>query len=165
MGDVRGCQRGFSVLEMILVLIIFAILGAIGIPAYKSIYTAFNKRNAEIQVLQDLRLAQATAVEQGCMGIWSILDEGESYSFGCDYVPYSGSLPPVADTELFYRYLPNWIRLAIDEEIIFNSRGQVVDELGFLTTRSLTLSASEGAGYQEFNSGTLTATGFFAYAH
>lgn len=156
---------GFTALELLITMLIFSILCFSAIPQLSKLYQVYDKRNAEMQILQDLRTAQATTVEQGCRGIFVVAADNNSYSFGCDYVPFSSSSPPPFDTQLYTRKMPSNTKISTDAEIIFNSRGQVVDEQNFLTTRSVVLSSLESSGYTTFNTGTLTATGFFSYAH
>ncbi len=156
---------GFSIMELMVSISILALLSVGMVPTVIQWSAAYNKRNAEMLVLQDLRRAQATTVEQGCQGIFTVDGDSRGYSFGCDYVPYSGDSPPVYDNALFRRDLPANTLLSAAGLIMFNSRGQVVDEDGFLSTQSITLSSTETGAIVAFNTGTLDPTGFFKFAH
>lgn len=133
------------------------------VPRVSQLLESFSKRDAEMMVLQDMRLAQATTVEQGCQGIIKVNADRKSYSFGCDYVPFSTLTPPVYDTSIFVRLLPAKVRVSVDSDIIFNSRGQAVDSTGAMVTRTLTLRVVDSGVESTFNTGTLRATGFFTY--
>ncbi len=58
-------HRGFSLLELILVLGIMAILAAIAIPRYGSATARYRADLASRRVIQDLQLAQVTAKAKG----------------------------------------------------------------------------------------------------
>ncbi|MCB0320138.1 MAG: GspH/FimT family pseudopilin, partial [Bdellovibrionales bacterium] len=157
-------SHGFTVIELLVAVTLVALVGGMAIPYASELYEIFDKRNAEMSLLQDLRLAQAQAVEQGCQGIFAVDADSKGYSYGCDYVPFSDASPPVPDEQMFLRDLPNKVKLSASDIVIFNSRGQVVDEQGFLTTRTLTLAVTSNDGDITFNTGTLTGTGFFSYS-
>ena len=155
----RHRSGGFTILELLVAISITVVIGAFALPEVGAWYEILDKQNAQIQVLQDLRLAQATTVEQGCQGVLTLDAAGESYTFGCDYVPFDSSPPIAADSNLFTSTLPPKVTISVDDQILFNSRGQIVDDQGFLSSRSVTLSYNESP----FLSGTLSATGHFDF--
>lgn len=151
-------------MELLVAMAIFFIVGFASTPYVSELMESFTKRNAEMQLLGDMRLAQATAVEQGCQGIININADHSGYTFGCDYVPFSAASPPVIDTLLFTRYLPSKIEIESDALIIFNTRGQSVEESGSVATRQITLTIQRNGSNSTFNTGTLRPTGFFSFA-
>ena len=156
-------SRGFSLMDLIIAMFMFAIVSLIAAPRLSALYDSINKRNAEVLILQDVRLAQAKSVEQGCRGIFAIATNGKSYTFGCDYVPYSTTT--VADQIIYTRNLPSKITMTADAQVLFNTRGQVVDVNEALQTRTLSLKSSRTGTAVTFNTGTLRPTGFFTYSN
>ena len=73
---------GFSIMELMVSISILALLSVGMVPTVIQWSAAYNKRNAEMLVLQDLRRAQATTVEQGCQGIFTVDGDSRGYSFG-----------------------------------------------------------------------------------
>ena len=159
----RGEERGFTVMELMISVVILAILARSAVSMTTSTLDSADKSTSEVQVVQHLRRAQATAVTEGCRGIFSISNDARSYSFGCDYLPYSTATPPVADTAFFQYYLPQGITISTSGLIILNSRGQSEDESYVLTTRTVSLTSTQGLNTAVFATGTLRATGFFSY--
>lgn len=155
----RMGQRGFTLFELIVAISLFSVLAAVAIPHMHDLSDAINRRNAELQVLHDIRYAQAATVEQGCRGVLKIDANGRGYQFGCDYVPYHPSDAPNWDRVLKIQSLPTGISVSSDATIFFNSRGQVIDSYGVLTQRSLSLTADGGI----YSRGILRPTGFFEY--
>ena len=158
----RECA--FTVIELITAMGVSAIFFFVASPRLGDLLMSFDKRNAEMLFIEDIRLAQAISVEQGCQGVMTISEDGTRYSFGCDYIPYSEESPPVMDTQSFARNLPSGVQISADGLIMFNSRGQAIDENGALNTRLITLSVTRSGEASAFNTGTLRATGFFTYA-
>ena len=156
-------ESGFTAMELMVSVVILAILGKAAVSMTVSTLDSADKSTAEVQVVQHLRRAQATSVTEGCRGIFSVAANGQSYSFGCDYLPYSTATTPVADSTFFNYYLPSGITISESDLIIFNSRGQCVDTSYALTTRTVSLTSSQGLNPYVFASGTLRATGFFSY--
>lgn len=158
-------SRGFTLVELVTCLVIFSIMAFAAVPEVLAFYRSFDKRNAEMQVMQDLRLSQARTVEQGCNGIFKFDEDEKGYSFGCDYVPYSETNPPTWDSIIFSRDLPSKVKASSDDLIIYNSRGQVVNDQSFLSSRSITFEIQTGSTYEVFNTGTLSATGSFVFSN
>lgn len=159
----RVSNAGFTLAELLMTMALFATISLIAAPRVSELLESFSRSNAEMQVLQDMRLMQATTVEQGCQGIVSIAADGKSYSYGCDYVPFSAVSPPVWDSVRFTHSLPPKVTVATNGQIIFNSRGQAVEESGALATRTISLSLNKYGAPVVFNIGTLRPTGFFSY--
>lgn len=158
------CQKGFTTFEVLATLCILGVMLALAAPQFSQLMTSFDKRNAEVQLMQDIRLFQAQAVKEGCQGIIKIDSSGGSYTFGCDYVPFSVSSPPVYDSILDTRKLPRDIKVSTNGVPIFNTKGQSVDETGTLVSRTITLSQTRDGASTAFNTGTLRPTGFFSFA-
>jgi prepilin-type N-terminal cleavage/methylation domain-containing protein len=146
-------ERGFSILELCVVMAILAILAAIAVPDYSEVSGSFNRQASVSQVEFDLRRARAEALAAGTRGVVSIGGGGAQYSFGFDYLPYAE--PAAAETEEFRRRLPAKITFSSSVELIFDSRGYLVDEDGNLTSAALSLSF-DGTS---FCSGTVLSTG------
>lgn len=159
----RSC--GFTLLELLVTVALVSIISYAMALYFDSIYDSINKRNAEVQVLHDLRYAQALTVERGCRGIFTVAADYKSYTFGCDYVPYSTANPPVSDSNLFTRDMPSGVLMSVDALILFNSRGQVINSSEALQTRYVTLKIVVGSTQTTFNVGTLRPTGFFTYSN
>jgi type II secretory pathway pseudopilin PulG len=156
-------QLGFTALELVVTMAITAITFFVATPKLSEILASYYRRNGEMQVLGDMRIAQATTVKEGCHGIFSIASDGKSYSYGCDYVPYSSTYPPAIEKTFFIRRLPSKVQVSSDALVMFNSRGQCIDDSESLATRTVTLSTILSSGSSTFNTGTLRPTGFFSY--
>ncbi|HMO02077.1 MAG TPA: hypothetical protein PKD37_00805 [Oligoflexia bacterium] len=143
---------------------LFIVIG-VATPGFQQIRNSINRSNTQLLLLQDLRKAQAHTVTEGCRGIVRIASNQRSYSFGCDYIPYSAANPPLPDSVVFLRYLPSSITIASSGPIIFNSRGQTVDVNNNLTNTTITLLLDSGSGSPSlFATGILRATGFFSFS-
>lgn len=153
----KNNQRGFSLQELLVVLVIMGIMSAVGLPHVAEMRNVINKNSAEMQVLQHIRWLQARSVEQGCRGLLVLESGNREYSMGCDYIPFQPEVEPVIETELASYYLPSNITMSLSTPLIFNTRGQSVDSAGTLQEVILTLSLS-GSSY---NTGTIRPTGFF----
>lgn len=156
----RG-DAGFTVIELVVAFAILAIVAVGAVPAASELYDSFNRFTAETLVIEDLRRAQLTTVQEGCQGIFKMSADGSEYQFGCDYVPFSTSASPAIETTLFTRELPARVTMSTDATVIFNTRGQVIGSDGYLTSRTVTMYISGS----QYNSGTLRPTGFFEFDH
>ena len=150
-------ENGFTVLEMLVAFAITLIVVSTALPRVQALLAVMNRSNAEVQIMQHIRWLQAKSVEEGCHGIFQISSDNKSYSLGCDYVTYSTSATPAADTVFESYYLPNEITITSDASIIFNTRGQIIDYEGNLNTRTISM-YHRGTLFQ---TGTIRATGFF----
>lgn len=153
-------SAGFTILELIVVIMMLSILAHGAVSGTMATLKSADKNSARVQVVQDLRRAQATSVTEGCRGIFEVINSGSQYTYGCDYLPYDTDPIPSADSITFTGTLPNGITMTTDSLIIFNSRGQVVNTNYSLVTRTVTLTTVG----QDFATGTLRATGFFSYS-
>jgi Tfp pilus assembly protein FimT len=152
-------SSGFSIFELLVVLSFTAIMVAAAVPKMSEFRQVMHKNSAEFQVVQHFRWLQAKAVEQGCRGILIVSQNKRSYTMGCDYIPFDDSADPQFDTLLDTHHLPGEVRMDIDDIVVFNTRGQVINSQGNLQTRTVTLFY-----YSEpFKTGNLRATGFFDY--
>lgn len=153
-------QSGVSLVELLLAIVIFALIGLIGLPNYALLQESFDRMNARAYLIQDLKRAQAEALTLGCRGVFTLSSDGRNYSFGCDFLEYS--TPPTADSESFSRLLPGDIRVAssISDPIIFNSRGYSVTIGDIMQNVDLTLKRADNTVYA---SGTLLGTGLFTF--
>lgn len=149
--------------EFLVALSISSVVAYITIPRFTEINASMHRINARKFVLLDLRRAQAETVKNGCRGIVTIAANSNSYTFGCDYLAYDTNVPPQADVIIFSRTLPNSFFISSDDTIIFNSKGQIVDELGFIDSRQITLSESAHGPMNQYATGQILGTGLFEY--
>lgn len=152
-------QRGYSAMELVLVMLVMAIVGVVAYPKFAEVSQPLQRLNVRSTLLQDLKRVQAETITIGCRGIFTISDDGSGYTFGCDYLPYDTNDPPQSDEVTLNRTLPNGVVIVSDAQIIFNSRGEAVDADGIFTNVNVTLSDSLG----QFASGTLLGTGLFEF--
>ena len=152
-------SRGFTVFELMVTICILGLLARYAVEMTFQTLSSGNKNTARILLVQELRRAQAMAVTEGCRGIWSLGNSGNTYSFGCDYIPYDTNTTPAADVAKFAGSFPAGMTMSVSSQLIYNTRGQLVDASNALVTRTVTLSA----GGSSFASGTIRATGFFSY--
>lgn len=98
-------------------------------------------------------------VSDGGRGIVVIAADGQSYSFGYDYLPYDTSAPIEPDAVLWTEALPASYKLSADSQIIFNSQGRVIDKDGVLNSVGLSFVKNTGGTDTTYATATLTATG------
>lgn len=156
-------QSGFTGLELILVLAIIAIVAAIAIPQQKEMFDSFNRFNARAHLLEDIKIAQAYSVSQGCRGVFTVDSDGRGYSFGCDYLGYDTNDPATPDDVYFTREVPGDVTVTADNQIIFNSRGQTVDSDFIISNVTLDLKSQIDGTQTTFATGILLGTGIFKY--
>lgn len=159
----KRSEAGISLFEVIAAMLMLSVIGALAVPSITSLMDSFNKSNAELQIVEDLRRAQATSVKEGCRGIFTFAADGESYTYGCDYAPFSAANPPPIEKNIFSHQLPAKITISADGTIIFNTRGQVVDYLGALDSRTLTMRSYSEGTLVDYNVGVLRPTGFLSF--
>lgn len=156
-------ESGISMLELLVALSFTGLMFGIALPQVAELKSSFNNLNAKSYFVQDVKRAQAEAITQGCRGIIKIAADGESYSFGCDFLSYDETADPTHDVTSFVRNLPTGVRIAASAPIIFNSRGQAVDPFYIISNSTVTFSEWNGGGYSPFSSGTLLGTGAFSF--
>jgi Tfp pilus assembly protein FimT len=157
--SIRGAEKGFSLLEMVTLLVFITIIGTLGIPQLAELGKSFDRFNARNHLLEDLKRAQAESITEGCRGIVNIVDQGTRYEFGCDYLDYDTTANPVFDKIRFARDLPFNMKVTATGPIIFDSRGQAVNTGGITNNVTLSLAAAD----QTFATGILLGTGVFTY--
>lgn len=135
-------EKGFSVMELLVGMVIMSIVAYSSVAFFSDLGPSFDRWNANIYALQDLRYAQTLAVTEGCRVIVTIAVDGKSYSIGCDYLSYDYSAPYIADQIFLNRDLPTTVTLTSDSTIIYNPKGQCVSATGDLASRSISLSSS-----------------------
>lgn len=161
--DRRSGEGGFSVVELLVTITIASILASTAIGQFVEINSVFDRWNARTLLLQDIRFAQAKSVTQGCRGVFTISGGGNSYSFGCDYLDYDTVDPITADAIFINRTFPTSISLSVDDTIIFNPKGQIINPTGALETRTLALTDTGGGESVEFSTASIFATGVFVF--
>ena len=130
--QVIRCQRGVSVLEVVVSLSIAFILSAIAIPNLPTLGDTYGRSSAIQQFEFDLQRARSEAMAAGARSILAPLAGANGYSIGLDYVPYDPNLVP--DEELFRRVFEKNVVLSMGDDLVFNSQGFLIDE----TTEDLT---------------------------
>lgn len=150
-------ERGSSLLEILAAIAVIGIISANSGLSFKDIHPSFKKWDARSQIVHDLRLAQATALTEGCRVIFEINVNADGYSIGCDYVPYSD--PVVSDVVFETKLLPRDITMSANTGIIFNSRGQIIDVDGSLDSVFIRADFGVGGIQSEFMSAEILATG------
>jgi type IV fimbrial biogenesis protein FimT len=155
-------EDGYTLVEFLVSIAILAIVSAIAAPSFSDLSASFDRMNARSNLLQDLKRAQAESLTKGCRGILVIADDGKSYSFGCDFLDYDTSSPPSHDIVSFSRALPRNLSISTSSQIIFNSRGQSVDETDVVSTVTITMMKETQNTPSVFLNGTLTGTGLFS---
>jgi type II secretory pathway pseudopilin PulG len=150
-------------MSLLVTVSIMAILAAVVVPQLPELSQVFGRMNAQANLLQDLKRAQAESITQGCRGVFVIAADKTSYTFGCDYLPYDTAATPHSDVIRLVRRLPKHITIEVPSPIIFNSHGQTVDTYGIISNLIITLSDSSHGTAEDFASGTLLGTGVFSY--
>lgn len=151
--------KGLTLLEVLVTLALTSVVGVTTILSLPAIKAPFDRLNARAQLVQDLKRAQAEAVTVGCRGIFRVAANGQSYSFGCDLLPYDTTNPPKEDVISFSRPLPHLLTMSVSGPIIFNSRGNVVDAWGDMTNIDINLNQSVSGMPTSYVSATLLGTG------
>lgn len=149
-------EKGFTVTEMIVGMMITSIIGYSSVTFFSDLGPSFDRWNANIYALQDLRYAQTLAITEGCRAIVTIAEDGHSYDIGCDYLAYDYTAPYSTDTTFLNRALPNTVTFGSDATIIFNAKGQCVSSTGDLASRTISLTSSTSGS---FLTGSILPTG------
>jgi Tfp pilus assembly protein FimT len=152
-------EQGITLMNVLAAMTVAAIVGALGIPQLATLTKSFDRFNARSALIQDLKLAQAQSVTEGCRGILKIAADGESYVYGCDYLGYDVDADPSPDSVTFTRLLPDYVTAVATGPIIFDSRGQSVDVDGIVQNVTIQLRSRADT----FATGTLLGTGVFSY--
>ncbi len=152
-------NNGFSLLDLMVAVSIASILGAIGIINYSESSISLNKISVISDFDQDIRLAQLQSVNEGGRGILNIAANGESYSFGYDYLAYDAAAPITYDTLVFTTNLPEFITIASDVTIIFDSKGRLINEFGTYNSANITVYDHSSGSAQVFKTAVLSSSG------
>ena len=145
-----GGQRGFSVMELIVVMGISGILLASATMQYSDVVASFNRQNGLNALEFDLRRARSEAIASGTRGVLKLDTGGGGYSFGLDLTPYND--PVNFDSQSFRRTLPSNVSVT-GSTIVIDSRGFVID-----STTSSPTSASFTVQYNGVNFCTIGLT-------
>lgn len=154
LSSTRGGQRGVTMLEVLVALALSAVISASMLPQFSAVKSSYNRNDARQQLAFDLRRLMSRARKDGAQGAMTISADGRQYTLGLDHFPYSS--PPNIDTVILTRTLPNAITVTSTAQVLFDSRGFLIDNQGSLTTLTLALQSSGNAYY----SATLYPTGF-----
>ena len=151
----KNSVSGISVIEVLVTLMIFSLISLIAVPGFAELQNSFNRNNAKKQLEFHVKRARTESITKGTRGILSTTSGG--YSFGFDYLPYSD--PPIADEVLFSATLPHDITIFVNDNIIFDSRGTLVDMDGLPNFLDITLNQYN----KKFCIGKLLTTGILSY--
>jgi prepilin-type N-terminal cleavage/methylation domain-containing protein len=155
----KSC-RGFSFIELIVAMGVGAIIAYFAVPELYTIQASYKRLNSKSDVLQDIKLAQAYSITEGCRGVLKIDTDANGYTFGCDYLSYDTANPPSHDTVYSRRTLPSRVSISVSGPVIFNSRGQSIDTSYTMTNRTITLTDTD---IGVFATGLLYGTGVFTF--
>ena len=114
-------SKGLSVLELLVALGIFSIIGMSAVPATRAMRTSVERGEALDQVEFDLRRIRTEAVATGLLSVFRINPDGNTYTTGFDLLPY-GSPPSIEETA-FGGNVPHTVTLSSATPIYFDSRG------------------------------------------
>jgi Tfp pilus assembly protein FimT len=149
-------QRGISVLELMVSLLILAIATTAGVSNFRSLQRSFAKDSAIKQIEFDIRRAKAEAVSRNVRGIIEIAPDGRNYRVGLDEFPFQS--PPAIEVVLARRELPGATSIsAADDNLYFGTRGFLTDDVNNPITGTIFF-AIDG---EEYATGTIYATGVF----
>lgn len=140
-------EKGFSVMELLVGMSIISIIGYTSIAFFSDLGPSFDRWNANIYALQDLRYAQTLAITEGCRAIVTINPDGHGYSVGCDYLAYDYTSPYSPDRVFLSRAMPSTVTFTTDATIIYNAKGQCVSSTGDLATRTISLTSSNSGNF------------------
>lgn len=152
-GDRRAASAGFTVIELILVIVIVAVLGAIAGPRFFDNAT-FDERAYYDELVASLRYAQKIAVATGCRVRVDIsaatysLTQQSSLSGHCDPADASFPVPVVLGTgEVMSGTAPNGVTAAPAIAFVYEPLGRTtlaVDQVISVGSRALTIQAESG---------------------
>lgn len=148
-------ERGYSLLELLIVCVLFAILTHSALSGFPELMRSVNRNTARQQLEFDFKRARAEALSHGARGVLTVNASGTGYSLGIDYAPFDGT----NDVDVFTRELPTGVLLTLSTPLIFSSSGYTIDTAGALTSVTVTLGDDEGT----ILSGTLYPVGSLDY--
>ncbi len=126
----RTGDRGFSVVEVIVVLMIISIVLAFALPAANRAIAAYNLRSAGDHMAERLTAVRALSMAKNRTVTFSF--KASTGKYGFDFTPTGApdGLPDTtdpADPSIDYRIetLPYGITGSADQQVSFNSRGEI----------------------------------------
>jgi prepilin-type N-terminal cleavage/methylation domain-containing protein len=117
-------ERGFSLMEMLVVLLVMAIVLMGGVPYSVESYRTVKRSYARQLVVADLKLARSNAMKKGTRTLLKMQPGYNSYQVGYDNVPYA-TVPAIESVD-FQRDLPDGITVLTPSQIMFNSQGLLI---------------------------------------
>lgn len=153
---------GFTIIELLISMAVLVILAATSISHYQDLAGSFSRWNTRTYIIQDLRYAQAKSISEGCRMVINIFDDASGYEVGCDYLNYDTTAPVDIDNVFFSRVLPAGVTISTDSTMIFNPKGQIINPNGQLSTRTLSMTFTEGETSGNFMTISIVATGAFS---
>ncbi len=154
-------QRGFSLVELIITLVIGAILLSWGVPTYRDFVRRQQAVALANDILGDLALARTTAVDRG-VRTWFLPVSGSNWSQGIQIVAdVNGNGSTDASDEVVRRTGPLPAAFKLEAEsgnaVAFNAIGQAVSRNTF--TISLQPENKEYRKIEVRSSGNILVTG------
>ncbi len=144
---------GFTLLEVVVVLLIMSTISAIGVSQLAELQSSFARNSARREFLHDLMRTKNEALSAGARAIIQVAADGMSYDVGLDYLPFSN--PAVSERALFKRDLGLGVSMSTNQTIVFDSRGFLVNSSGAITSTNVSF-LNNGSSYY---SATIYPTG------
>ena len=130
-------EAGYSVIEMVGVVSILSLLAVFAIPQVDVLMGSFDRQQARQQFALDIARARSEALAEGVRAVLSIDNDSESYSYGLDRLPFNS--PSSADETMITTELPNGITIFLESDLVFDSRGYLIDSDGEFRTETVQL--------------------------
>ena len=127
--DHSNCTRGFTIIELVTIIVIVAILLAVGIPGYMSWVPDMKLRSAIRNIKSDMEMAKSTAIRENtsCALVFDTSTDPDSYMVFIDNVT-TNLVRDAGETILKTVDIPRTVTMTGasfdgDAAIGFNSRG------------------------------------------
>ncbi len=120
-------EQGFSMLELVVTLGVTMILSSLALPSFSDWNHSLQRATARDLIKFDIRRGKTEAIARGAIGVFELNGDGSGYVYGVDRLPYSD--PPAIEEIVFSRTLPDGISMGLTQNIMFDSRGLLIDEL------------------------------------
>lgn len=152
--QVSVCEGGFTVVELVVVIIIVAILGAIAMPRFAG-NLVFQERGYYEELAASLKYAQKLAVASGCAVRMQVNAAGyearqQQISAGrCDPSDASWPTPVVlSDSQALAGSTPNGVTVAPAVSVVFDALGRTnLPGNQTITVGSFSLTIQADSGY------------------